>query len=98
MKACLADKGQSQKQTNLFENFAGNKLKPRRVQLSRRLTVFTLMRLRQFADDSRLILPINPDKAPKKPTTHSFHSNEAKAQFADNSRLIYLLTLIRLTR
>ena len=37
------------------------------------------MRLRQFADDSRLTLPINPDKAPKKPTTHSFHSDEAKA-------------------
>ena len=58
--------------TDQKQNFVGNKLKTRRVQLSRQLTVFTLMRLRQFANDSRLILPINPDKAPK----------------ADDSRLI----------
>ena len=40
MKACLADKGQNQKQTDLFENFTGNKLKTRR----------------NLADDSRSLL------------------------------------------
>ena len=103
MRTCLADKGQSKKQTNLFENFARNKLKLRRVQLSRRLTVFTLMRLRdrsrrltvftlmrlrqQKTDDSRLILPINPDKAPKSRRLTVFTLMRLR-QPADDSRLI----------
>ena len=45
------------------------------------------MRLRQFADDSRLILPINPDKAPKSRRLTVFTLMRLR-QFADDSRLI----------
>ena len=51
----------------------------------------------QKADDSRLILPINPDKAPKSRRLTVFTMMRLR-QFADDSRLIYQLTLIRLTR
>ena len=56
---------------------------------SRRLTVFTLMRLRQFADDSRLILPVNPDKAQSADDSRLILPIDPdKAPKADDSRLI----------
>ena len=62
------------------------------MQLSRRLTVFTLMRLRQSADDSRLILPINPDKARYANDSRLILPiNPDKAPNTDDSRLILLI-------
>ena len=52
-----------------------------------------------LADDSRLILPINPDKAQKVDDSRLILPiNPDKAPKVDDSRLIYQLTLIRLSQ
>ena len=50
------------------------------------------MRLRQSADDSRLILPINPDKVPKADDSRLILPiNPDKVPNVDDSRLILLI-------
>ena len=55
------------------------------------------MRLRKKADDSRLILPANPNKAQKVDDSRLILPiNPDKTLKADDSRLIHQLILIRL--